>query len=113
MTKQILNPTTFVADSQQEAGALVRGTVEITLQGKTKRVRCYQSGDRITAFDVGVKYKTGTKVWHGSVTHWIEKGTENVDGGFDNRASRSRIATIVGFYSDVAEAHTSKRNGTR
>jgi hypothetical protein len=86
------------------------GTVEVTLHGKTRRVPASIWADRgqITAYRIATKYRTGTKVWSGRITQW-PNGNESVSGGFDNRSTASRIASIVGFMDEIDEKHHSQR----
>lgn len=106
MTK-LVNPATFIETAQGQF--FNEGTVEVTIHGKTRRVSAVRNDREITAYGIAVKYQTGTKVWAGRVSHFLDTGNERMAGGFDNRATNSRIQSIVGFWDDVAEQHRSRR----
>jgi hypothetical protein len=82
----------------------------VTVNGKTRRLPAsvYPDRDQITAYKIAVRYPTGTKVWSGRVTQFAT-GKEAISGGFDNRATRSRISSVVGFMDDISEKHHSQR----
>ena len=102
----IINAASFVESSESP---YLNGTVEATVNGKTRRVPAHQKNGEITAYRIAGKYQTGTKVWSCHVTLDIKTGRERFGGGFDNRATRSRIQSLVGFMDEINEVRHSQR----
>lgn len=114
----IIDPQTFTLDEVQTSTHWENGTVEVSFNGKTRTVKASRSdfglqGLVINAYGFAGKYATGNKVWPCHVRHYIKTGRESFDGGFDNRASNSRIRTIVGFMDEINARYHSGRSGTR
>lgn len=88
------------------------GTVEVTFQGKTERVRCHApKGDEKTwtIYGLCARYATGTKAWPATIWFNVETRTVNVSTGFDNRSGRFSQPRLVGFIAQVAAQHISQR----
>lgn len=105
----MINPETFTAKPEQTSASFIDGTVEVTIGRETRRVPALKTSRGITAYRIGVRYRTGAKVWSGRVERFADTGKEQVTGGFDNRVTNSKIAYVTGFFEDVAEQHRSKR----
>lgn len=73
-------------------------TVEVTIKGDRRTVRCSSVfNGHITVYDLAVRFKTGTKVWPGTVNYWIETGRVNsLRPNIDKRG----LVSLVGFYED-------------
>jgi hypothetical protein len=87
------------------------GTVEVTFEGKTRRVRCLAPSEKQkewTIYGLCARYATGTKAWHASIRHNGER-ILSVWTGFDNRSRRYSEPRLCGFMADVGEQHVSKR----
>ncbi len=102
----IINVNSFVESS---AVPYFNGTVEATVNGKTRRVPACKDDREIRAYRIAGKYQTGTKVWSCHITHDLKTGRESFGGGFENRATRSRIQSLVGFMDDIREDYHSQR----
>jgi hypothetical protein len=109
----MINAASFVADEVQDSVYGIDGKVDVTFQGQTRRLRAYKQtsvhGEIINAYGIGVKYRTGMKVWHGYVSLYVARGTETIHGGLDNKNGNAGISTVLGFYDDVKDAYKSKR----
>lgn len=113
----IINITTFVANETQPENCIKynwkEGTVEATIQGKTKRVKATLfCEDEITAYGFVAKYRTGTKLWDASVSrrkYYGGKIAESVMSGFDSRSGKHHMIPNVWFKDDVNENMISKR----
>jgi len=87
------------------------GTVEVTFEGKTKRVRCLAPDDKRsewTIYGLCARYATGTKVWSASVRHDGNR-ILSLWTGFESRSGRHSQPRLVGFIDNVNAAHISKR----
>lgn len=67
-------------------------SVEITIKGDRRAVRCVQwgAGDdaRLTIFGLAVKFNQGAKVWPGCATYWIKSGrVNNLTPNIDKRGT--------------------------
>lgn len=111
---QMINANTFIANEEQDGHYSIDGTVEVTINKITKRVRASKwknakgEYDQLIAYTIAGRYETGTKVWHCHITQYND-GRESIGGGFENRATRSRIRYIVGFMEAINKDHHSKR----
>lgn len=88
------------------------GTVEVTFQGRTERVKCIAPKDgeaKWTIYGLCARYATGTKVWPATIWFSAETGKMNVSTGFDNRSGRFSQPRLVGFIAKVADQHISQR----
>jgi hypothetical protein len=103
MTSCIAHETFQTAAEQPEHGFWVEGTVEVTLQGKTRRVKAHKTGDEIRAYGLTGRYETGTKAWPANVTRVIDPSTgkpwDRVVFGRDERSGRCNKASNV-FFKD-------------
>ena len=81
------------------------GTVEVTLMGKTKRVRSSKDNNSIEAYDIAGRYQTGTKVWSGTLSLCFKTNGYHFYGGMDHRARFSTFHPTGYFYDDVADKH--------
>jgi len=87
------------------------GSVEVTFEGKTKRVRCLAPDDKRsewTIYGLCARYATGTKVWSASVRHDGNR-ILSLWTGFESRSGRHSQPRLVGFIDNVNAAHISKR----
>ena len=107
---------TAVNSAQASDISYERGAVKLTIGGTTRRVKASRSKttDDITAFGVALRYATGSKLWHGSISEGsFANGTEysRAQGGMDSRAMHRRLSrlTIVGFTDDIPAERCSKR----
>ena len=110
-----LHNDTFIATETPSVYAVqygwIEGTVEVTFDRKTRRVRCLAPSDKQrdwTIYGLCARYATGTKVWHATIRH---DGTRvlSVWTGFDNRSRRYSEPRLCGFIDNVGEQHVSKR----
>lgn len=89
------------------------GTASVTFFNETRELRYTLWGEGSNrcakVYGVAVKYPTGTKVWNGQLTLWLESGNITVDGGLDYRGGHRRAA-MVGFF-DADGKHNSKHVG--
>lgn len=73
-------------------------TVEITIRGDRRVVRCSAVfRGWISLWDLAVRFKTGTKVWPGEATYWLDKGTVT---GLRPQIDKRGVVSLVGFYED-------------
>lgn len=87
------------------------GTVEVTFQGKTRRVECIAPNEKRTdwvIYGLCARYATGSKVWRATIWHNGSRVT-SVSTGFDNRSGRFSEPRLVGFIEGVGDRHVSKR----
>ena len=101
----------FPASDWAEAYGCREGSVEVTFEGKTHRVRCLAPGEKQTEWTIYglcARYATGTKVWHASIRHDGQR-VLSVWTGFDNRSGRYSQPRLVGFIDNVGKQHVSKR----
>ena len=87
------------------------GTIEVTFERKTSRVRCLAPDDKRsewTIYGLCARYATGTKLWHASIRHNGER-ILSIWTGFDNRSRRYSEPRLCGFMADVSQQHVSKR----
>lgn len=110
-----LHTDTFIATETPSEYAKLEGwkegTVEVTFERKTQRVRCIApSGGRSywVIYDLCARYATGKKVWHAYISHDGHRVT-HVSTGFDNRSGRYSQPRLVGFTDNVGKQHVSKR----
>jgi len=95
-----INPATFEATEAPEThsfGIITKGTVEVTLGRETRRLparRMVTTYDEargeatITAYGLGGRYHTGSKVWPASITIYTDgprAGWETANFGRDDR----------------------------
>ena len=74
-------------------------TVEVSIGNKRRRVNCSQYDGRTTIYGLAVRFRTGTKVWPGSATHWDKTG--QVSGLRPNIDKFSgQWCHLVGFIAD-------------
>jgi hypothetical protein len=85
------------------------GTVEVTLMGKTKRVVANKSNVDIYAYGIAGRYKTGTKVWSGTLILCFKTNGYHFYGGMDHRARFSTFHPTGYFYDDVSDQYKSKK----
>ena len=87
------------------------GSIEVTFEGKRRRVRCLAPSKKFAhwvIYSLAARYATGTKVWHASAVYDGQRVLE-VWTGFDNRSGRYSQPRLVGFIADVGKQHVSKR----
>lgn len=73
-------------------------TVEVTINGDRRVVSCggvYNGW--ISVWGLAVRFKTGTKVWPGEATYWIDSGKVN---GLRPNIDKRGMVHLVGFYED-------------
>jgi hypothetical protein len=105
----------FVADAEQSEYAVqygwLNGTVEVTFQGKTRRVRARKCDDnQIIAFDMAARYPTGSKVWKSSVRFSVDGKVRHINAGVESRSGRiASQPRICGFIEGVRDEYISKR----
>ena len=87
-----------------------RQTIEITIRGDRRRVRCWGGADDITIYDLAVRFRTGTKVWPGSATYWHKTGNvNNLRPNIDKFSGQ--FCQLVGFLEDhESSSHRSQHN---
>jgi hypothetical protein len=89
--------------------ALSISTVEITVGKDRRRVNCHVNGDTINIYGIAVRYRTGTKVWHGTAIYWRNSGrVNNVRSHIDHRA-RFASVSVVGFWADFEGTNKASR----
>lgn len=59
----IINADTFVSEGPVGYYDLEQGTVEVTLQGETRRIRCHVYPRRGIGIEICAKVKRGRKFW--------------------------------------------------
>lgn len=90
----------FTSYSDGSWSQTVFGTIELTIDGKTRRVpaRRYDGSSThlngITAYGITGRYRTGMVAWPGTVEKRDEWNNEIVHFGFDSRSGKHRKATI-------------------
>ncbi len=95
-------------DNESKPGLASVAKVEIN--GVEKELPCSRSRDHWTIYGVAVRYRTGTKVWPGSLIYWPENGRiNNVRGPQDHRQSFHSLQ-VVGFWADVQDRYRSEHN---
>ncbi len=110
-----INIGSFVADAEQGEYATkygwTNGTVEVTFQGKTRRVCARKCSDnKFVAFDIASRYPTGSKVWRSAVHFSPEGKIFHISAGVESRSGRiASQPRICGFIEGVREQHISKR----
>lgn len=111
-----MNVGTFTAtEAPRQIGerTYIKGTVEVTINGKTETLvadQRHENGvlDNTNIRGLAVKYRTGTKVWHGNATLWAKSGRIVLDGGYMGGHTRGMAPLLVGFWSDCAPAAKSQ-----
>lgn len=103
----IVNHLTFIdapAEDQPSHNYWIEGTVEVTICGKTRRVKAHRSGDTITAFELSGRYMTGNKAWPASVQQRIDPKTgkrwDSASFGRDDRSGRFNKMNAIFFTSN-------------
>ncbi len=96
-------------------------TIELTINGKTETVRCWNMDYRdlgrawiIYVYGIACKFQTGDKVWPAQVTFWPEsnKITTLEPVNYSRVNGRRRQYQLVGFESEFVEsANRSQHNG--
>jgi hypothetical protein len=87
------------------------GTIEVTFERKTRRVRCIAPGGKQadwTIYGLCARYASGTKVWSASVRHDGQR-ILSLWTGFESRSGRHSQPRLCGFMADVSQQHVSKR----
>ncbi len=110
-----LHTDTFIAAETPSEYAVKygwnEGTVEVTFDRKTRRVRCHAPSEKQKDWDIYdfcARYATGTKVWRASVRHDGQR-ILSVWTGFESRSGRHSQPRLCGFMADVSKQHISKR----
>lgn len=88
------------------------GTVEVTFEGKTRRVDCIAPNENRNdwvIYHLCARYATGVKVWPATIWFNPEAKTFRVSTGFENRSGRFTKPRLVGFLADVKTHNVSKR----
>lgn len=101
----LINPTSFIPNGgvQQDS---IEGTVEVTLRGKTKRVRAvsFPKTSSIYAYELIGRYQTGKKVWKASLRRLVREDGQVMEqaffGRYDNHP-KFRKENAIWFASDV------------
>jgi hypothetical protein len=108
-----INVSTFVqTEAPKEGSAITPGTVEVTLQGKTRRVSGYRMGDTFVAFEMVGKYQSGSKLWPGSIHSDLNRAGERYETlrfGFDSRSGKHTRKPMIWFKADAPASAISKR----
>jgi acylphosphatase len=85
----MINPDSFQATDENGHN----GTVEVTFQGQTRRVKAFKNAFGISAYGALTgRYQSGSKAWPASI-HLDERG-EYTRFGRDDRASKFKKATL-------------------
>lgn len=85
-------------------------TATVEVNGVTRDVAAFISGDYVTIYGLSVRYRTGSKVWPGSAMYWPATGhINNVRGPQDHR-STFRPVSVVGFWEDAKEQYKSEHS---
>jgi hypothetical protein len=94
---------------------LDRTTVEITIKGDRRRVRCHRTEHvdgfvTITIFDLAVRFPTGAKVWPASAVYWSKTGVvNNLRPNIDKWTGQN--CSLLGYIADHLDSkHLSKHN---
>jgi hypothetical protein len=110
-----LHTETFVPAAQKsqysEKYGWNEGSVEVTFEGKTRRVECLAPNETQAhwmIYGLCARYATGSKVWHASL-QFKDGRLLHISTGFDNRSGRFSQPHLVGFMQDVGKQHISKR----
>lgn len=78
-------------------------TIEITIGNDRRRVACHSGPNRISIFDLAVRFRTGTKVWPGSAVYWVESGNvNNLTPNIDK--FNGRWCSLVGYFDDHVDS---------
>lgn len=85
-------------------------TIEITIRGDRRRVRCHAGETNISIYGLAVRFRTGTKVWPGSATYWHKTGNvNNLRPNIDKFSGQ--FCQLVGFFDDYESSrHRSQHN---
>jgi hypothetical protein len=92
----IINVATFIPETEENGR--VRGTVEVTLKGETRRVAATKWSTLNMIVVHGVfsgRYVSGGKAWPASVTAYYTKGMESVSFGRDDRSGKFNKANAL------------------
>ena len=104
----------FTANDRQDEYATkygwLDGTIALTFRGKTKTVTARKTErDEYIVWGIASRYPTGSKLWNTCI-RFKDGKVVDITAGVDSRAGRiARAPMIVGFMSDVADQHHSKR----
>lgn len=72
-------------------------TIEVSIGNDRRVVRCSPDNDRVTIYELAVRFNQGTKVWPGSAIYWIKSGrVGNLSPNIDKRG----YFLLVGFAED-------------
>lgn len=103
----IINAATWIEDAEQPAHKYwIEGTVEVTLDKKTVRVKAIAKTTSaghfsITASGMTGRYQTGMKAWPAQVTQVLDPTTNNlwdrIEFGRDERSGRCKKAGMLFF----------------
>lgn len=100
-----INPTSFVPNDSVHADS-IKGSVEVTLRGKTKRVRAvsFPKSASIYAYELVGRYQTGKRLWPASLRRLVRQNGQVVEtaffGRYDNHP-KFRKENAIWFASDV------------
>lgn len=64
---------------RQRSVTIERNSVEITINGDRRRVRCSSviNNSNIRLYEIAVRFGAGKKVWPGGAMYWLETGNVN------------------------------------
>lgn len=81
-----IDPTSFIPNDSAHAET-IRGSVEVTLRGKTKRVRALSipANGAIYAYDLVGRYQTGTRAWPASLRRLVREDGQVIETAFFGR----------------------------
>lgn len=109
-----IDASSFTANAEQDEYATKYGwqdgTIALTFRGKTKTVTARKTKrDEYIVWGIASRYPTGSKVWDTCI-RFKDGKVVGISAGVDSRSGRiARAPMVVGFMSDVADQHHSKR----
>lgn len=95
---------------QMENGDKYSATINLTIDGQTRRVRASIGERFITVYGLAVRIGHGQKVWQGSACLWNGHDTLLQSLDVVGRDRRRGEAYVVGFYSDFGGEAVSRAN---
>lgn len=109
-----IDTSSFAANTKQDEYAIKYGwqdgTIALTFRGKTKTLTARKTErDEYIVWGIASRYPTGSKVWDTCI-RFKDGKVVDITSGVDSRSGRlARSPMVVGFMSDVADQHHSKR----
>lgn len=111
--------TTSIETFKSEDG--VSGTIEVTINGKTETLRCWNADLRakgrawtVTIYGIACKFQTGDKIWPAQITYWPEQNKFSAlePAGYTRVKGGRRSYQLIGFKSEFQDSNRrSQHNG--